>query len=97
MSDYIVEKTLVVAGITVLTELATGDVLYQIMFVEYIDNTDDVLRRIPPSVRENFLGNKIAANNVIIFLKTEEVPYKVGSKWNLKINQDGTTNLVKAQ
>lgn len=97
MSECIVDKTLVVTGVTVVTELATGDLIYQVVFGEHVKNTPEILSRLPANTRDAYVGNKIAVNEVMMIMKVEEVPYKVGSKWKLKIQEDGNLSLVEVK
>lgn len=97
MSECIVDKTLVVTGVSVVTELTTGDLIYQVVFGEYVKNTPEILGRFPANVRDAYVGNKIAVNEVMMIMKVEEVPYKVGSKWKLKIQKNGTLSLVEVK
>ena len=53
------------------------------------------LLRIPSNIRENFLGKQLVFNELSLLFKSEEVPYKIGSKWKLKLHKDGTINMVE--
>ncbi|HMK94080.1 MAG TPA: hypothetical protein VK536_01640 [Candidatus Limnocylindrales bacterium] len=97
MPDYIVDKVLTVLNVATITELATGDLINQVNFGNYIENTQEVLNRFPASVRENFTGKQIGVSELILFIKTEEVTYKVGSKWHLKIHKEGIMNLEEVK
>ena len=98
MSEHVVAKRLIVTNINVITELATGDLIYQVMLGNYIKTTPEIISRIAPQAREPFAASKsIAVNEMALFIKTDEVPYKVGSKWNLKIQKNGRLNLVEAK
>ena len=97
MSDYIVDKILVVIGVGVVTELATGDFINQVTFGYYAQNTPEILKRIPTPVRENFSGKQIGIAELTLFIKADEVMYKVGSKWHLRINKNGTLNLAAVE
>jgi hypothetical protein len=90
------KKTLVVTSITPSSEVSTGDILYAVSFGTYIDATDEIRRRIQPSlVALQLVGNKIPVSELVLFVKGEQVPYKIGSKWNLSINDDGSLNVVE--
>ena len=97
MLEDIVNKTFIVTNVTVATNLGTGELMYQVMFGEYLDITPEIISRLPPPMRDANWGKKIASNEIILFIKTSEVPYKVGSKWRLKIHKNGTMNLVNAK
>ena len=47
MPDYIVDKVLTVINVATITELATGDLINQVNFGNYIENTPEVLNRFP--------------------------------------------------
>jgi hypothetical protein len=97
MSDSIVDKTLTVISASVVTELATGDFVYQVSFGYYTKNTPEILNRIPPSMREAFSGKNIAISEAMLLIKASAVPYKVGSEWKLKIHKNGSLSLVEAK
>jgi hypothetical protein len=91
------DKILVVIGVGVVTELATGDLINQITFGYYTENTPEIVKRIPTIARENFPGKQIGLAELILFLKADEVVYKVGSKWHLRIHKNGTVNLAAVE
>lgn len=98
MSEHVIARTLTVTNINVITELATGDLIYQVMLGNYIENTPEIISRIAPQAREPFAASKsIAVTEMTLFIKTDEVPYKVGSRWNMKIQKNGRLNLVEAK
>jgi hypothetical protein len=98
MSDSIVDKTLIVIGASVVTELATGDFIYQVTFGYYTENTPEILSRIPTNMRETFsVGKNIAITEATLLIKADVVPYKVGSEWKLKIHKNGSLSLVEAK
>lgn len=97
MPDYIVDKILTVINVAAVTELATGDLINQVSLGNYIENTKEVLNRVPAFMKENFTGKQIGITELILFIKTEEVMYKVGSKWHLKIDKEGTLNLSEVK
>jgi hypothetical protein len=96
MAESMVDKTLTVIGASVVTELATGDFIYQVTFGYYTKNTPEILARIPPNVREAFSGGKnMAITEVTLLIKADTVPYNVGSNWKLKIRKNGLLTLVR--
>lgn len=98
MSEDIVDKVLVVISVGVVTELATGDLMYQVTFGVHTKITPEILSRVPANAREPFLASKsLAINEMLLLMKVNEVPYKVGSQWKMKINKNGTLNLVEAK
>jgi hypothetical protein len=97
MSEDFVEKILIVTSVSLAVELATGESINQVTFGYYVQNTPEILSRIPSSTRENFMGKQIAFNEFSLLFKAKEVPYKVGSKWKLKIHKNGSINVVEAK
>ena len=91
------DRILVVIGVGVVTELATGDFINQITFGYYTENTPEILKRVPAVVRESFSGKQIGIIELTLFVKADEVMYKVGSKWHLKIHKNGTLSLATVQ
>ncbi len=97
MSEFLVEKTVVVTQISNTIELATGDLIYSVFFGEFIDTTPEVLSRLPGISPANYPGKKIGAVWFMLNLKTDTVPYKVGSKWKLKIQENGLISLAELE
>jgi hypothetical protein len=97
--EDIVDKVLVVTSVNVLTELATGDFIYQVTFGYYVKSSPEIINRIiPASSREMYSTSKnMIINEVSLLVKTDEVPYKVGSKWRMRIRKNGALSLVKAE
>ena len=98
MPEDIIDKTLTVTSVNVVTELATGDFIYQVTFGYYTRNTPEILARIIPNMRDMFSSTKnIVINEITLLVKSDEVPYRVGSKWKMKIHKNGSLNLVEAK
>ena len=96
MSEDIVTKTFSVISISPAIELATGDNINQVVFGEYVGITPELLNRLPPPVRQQYAAvKKIGAVHVVVFIKTTEIPYTIGSKWKITIGSDGTLKIVK--
>lgn len=89
MSDN-VDKILTVTNVATITDLSTGELTNQVSFGHYIENTPEVQSRLPLPLRENFPGKQIGIAELILFIKTDVVVYRVGSKWHLKIDKEGT-------
>jgi hypothetical protein len=96
MPEFLIEKTVIVTQISNTIELATGELIYSVFFGEFIDATPEVLSRFPPSP-VTYPGKKISAMWFMLNLKTDKVPYKVGSKWKLKIQENGVISLVELE
>jgi hypothetical protein len=90
------EKEFVVVGVNPIVELTTGDTLQQVVFGEYVDATPEVLGRIPQVMREG-IGKRVGVNEVTVVLKKDEIPYRIGSKWKLTINQDGEIKVAESK
>jgi hypothetical protein len=97
MSEYIVDRILIVTNVATITELSTGDLINQVSFGYYVENTPEILNRLPSPLRENFPGKQIGLAELILFIKTSEVMYKVGSKWHLTITKEGTLSLAAVE
>jgi hypothetical protein len=98
VSEDILDKVLTVTGISLVTELTTGELIYQVVFGNYVKTMPEIINRLPPNMREPMLMSKsIAINEVSMLIKVDEVPYKVGSKWKMKIHKNGTLSLVEAK
>ena len=79
-----------VLSITQATDVITGDLVYQVGF----GRTGKPVKGLsmPPQMM------KIASNSLIVFMSQEkECPYRAGSKWILKIGEDGTLSLEKKE
>jgi hypothetical protein len=96
MSAPMIEKSLIVTGIGMVYELTTGEPMYQVNFGEYLDSTPELTSRLSAASGTPFNGKKIAANWLLLNIKTTGVvPYKVGSKWKLTVEDNGSTSLVE--
>ncbi len=93
MSDKIVEKTLTVIAVSNSVEFSTGDNMYQVGFGHFETVTQEMLDRLPPVLRQFGVGSQAGVNEIVIFLKTNEVPYRVGSQWKVLINKDGSVSI----
>lgn len=97
MSEDILTKTLSVVSINPVVEIATGDNIYQVVFGEYVDITQELLSRLPPTARQrSAFGKKIGISHLTLFIKKTEIPYTIGSTWKITISSDGTLKIVKA-
>ena len=95
MSEFLIEKDVFVSGISSTIELATGESIYSVSFGEMIDVTPEVLSRLPPVSPPIVYPKKIPALWFVLNMKTDEVPYKVGSKWKLRIQPNGSISLAE--
>ncbi len=96
MPNHLLEKDLVVYAITPVTEVMSGDTLYQITLGEYVRATPEVVNRIgvaPPGG-----AKEVPATWMLFNVKRNgELPYKVGSKWRMTVSEDGSVSLAMAQ
>jgi len=96
--EDIVDKVLIVTSVNTLPELATGDFICQVTFGYYVKSAPEIINRIIPNMREMYSTSKnIVINEVTLLIKTDEIPYKVGSKWKMKIRKNGTLSLIKVE
>jgi len=94
MSGQTITKNVTVISVVPAIELATGEGLQQVAFGENIEVTNEILSRIPP---QSLVGKKLGVSDLILFVKMEESPYAVGSKWRLTVETDGKITLVKLE
>ena len=86
----IYEHEVEVVNVGRITSAADGSLIYQVAFGMIIKPAQGM--PIAPGSKE------LAANTIIIYFKSsKEVPYKVGSKWKLKIADDGQITLNKVK
>jgi hypothetical protein len=91
------EKEVEVLSIMRVTESATGESMYQIVFGEVL-YIDEELRKYVPVPPMSKPQKAIYPNSLILFAKfPSEVPYIVGSHWFLKIEGNGMISLKKAK
>ena len=81
------EQEVEVLAVTQATNILTGASVYQISFGLMGEPMSGFA---PPNVK------RVSSNFLVIFLpRDKECPYIVGSKWMLKVKDDGTVNLNK--
>ncbi len=92
-----ISKMLTVLNINTATELTTGDNMYQVVLGYYTERTPEIMNRIPDALKQTAIGKQIGITELVLFIKKQEIPYRVGSKWELTIRDNGTLNLVEAK
>lgn len=92
MVVHLAGKKLEVLSITPTVETQTGDTISVISFGEYIPVDEDLKKslKLPDGVR---MPKKIGVNWLILYLKTDKMPYAIGSNWELTIKPDGNLEL----
>ena len=89
-----VEKVLSVLSITSAPELSTGDQLTVVSLGQFVDKSGVANRLTNP---EQY-PNQIPAVYLAFFYRAStEVPYRVGSKWRMRIEEDGSMSVVKEE
>ncbi len=88
------ERELVVFSITPVVEIATGDTLYQVALGESVDATSEALAR---TIQLTGLTKPKIVNALwlMVNVKSEVIPYRIGSKWKLVVNEDGSLSLTE--
>ena len=78
-----------VLTITQATAILSGELVYQVSFGLIGAPVSGIA---PPQIK------KVSSNVLVIFLsRDQECPYTVGSKWMLKVGDDGTVTLNKKE
>jgi hypothetical protein len=84
------EKKVEVISVVPATEGTTGEYIYQVTFGQVVE-VDEELRRTIPAPANSKPPKKIATTTILIFFDASKtIPYKVGSKWNISIEDNGT-------
>ena len=92
--SYLVDKILVVVSVGPVTELASGDSAYQVIFGRWVDTTPELVSRLPADQKET-AGKQTALNELEFLMKHDKPPYKVGSKWRFTISKNGAVSMVE--
>lgn len=82
------EKELQVVNVGRITDVSDGSLIYQVAFGNVVT---------PAQGTGTPSGSKeVASNTVIVYFKSDkEAPYKVGSKWKVRISDSGNVALSK--
>jgi hypothetical protein len=88
-----VEKDLVVYQVFPITEVATGNIIYQVLFGEYVDVTPDILDRMDMMPGQP-IPRRVPVMWLALNMKDDTVPYRVGSKWRATMDEQGNINLA---
>jgi hypothetical protein len=89
-------KLVEVVGVSIATEASTGETLYQVTFADRTEVTPQ-LRPYVPSPPGTMPPKEVAFNVIIMFFRFDtEVPYRVGSKWQLTVGADGRITVEHA-
>lgn len=94
MPDVVFEKDVGVTSIVSVPEIATGDILYQVTFGEYIKATTERLSRLVSGIAMTG-RSEISTMWLVLNTRQTPVPYLVGSKWKMSISADGSVKLVE--
>lgn len=85
----IFSKPVEVIAVNRAVEAVTGESIYQVIFGEVVGLTPEMRQHFPQPVG-SMPPREIGANVLILFFKSEvAAPYKVGSKWKVKVSPDG--------
>ncbi len=94
MPPNVFERDVTAISVAPITELASGNSIYQVIFGNYIEATPEIIDRLPPQAKQG-LAKQIPITELTFFIKGAEIPYRIGSKWKLSIKEDGTLSLVE--
>ncbi len=89
------KKRVVILSISPAIEIKTGNNMLVVGFGEYIEATDEVKKRINLA-QGTPVPNQLAVNTLLIYIpykKDSELPYKIGSEWNLEVDTKGNITL----
>jgi hypothetical protein len=87
------EKKVEVISVGPAIEAESGEYIYQVTFGQVLE-VDEELRRTIPVLANSKPAKKIAFNTISIFFHSSKtIPYKVGSKWNISIADNGTVTV----
>ena len=88
------EKEVLVYSVTPSTEVATGDNTYNVFFGDYVNATPEIISTLQLQVGQP-LPKKVGVFWLILNIKSDEVPYRIGSRWRLTVENDGRLTLVE--
>ena len=83
------KKDVEIIATAMVIEALTGKSIYQVIFGEVTEVTDEMRPHFPQPVG-TVPPKKINANVLVLFFDSEEPsPYRVGSKWTVEMGSDG--------
>jgi len=95
-TNIIFEKEVIVTEIRCIREVQTGDAIHQIQFGDYIKSTAEIVQKINQMSNVVRVGDDIPVQWFTLNVKNVKViPYKVGSKWKLAMNENGSITMVE--
>lgn len=93
------DETVEVVSVSSGFELEKGEKVVYVVFGKYLKVTEEIKKRLPQTQRDS-VGNEIISSSFTLFYKptgAADNPYQVGSKWNLKIDNNGEMSIKKAK
>jgi hypothetical protein len=86
-------KEVEVIQVTRAVESHTGESIFQVQFGEVIE-VDEELRRFVPAAPFSKPQRFVYPAALTLFIKSEKpLPYKVGSRWVIRVQKDGRLSL----
>lgn len=86
-----------VTGVSRATESHTGKQIFLVQFGEKV-TVDEELQKYLPSPQGSKPAKTLFANIMQIFFDSDKAaPYKVGSKWDLEIAENGKVTLTEVK
>ncbi|SRR5579875_840787 len=96
-SGTLYTKEVEVIQVTRAVEGHTGDSIFQVQFGEVIE-VDEELRRFIPTTPFSKPQKFVYPNVLTLFVKSSEpLPYRVGSRWVIRVQRDGRMSLEEAE
>lgn len=90
-------KDVEVTNVSIATESSTGKSIYAVKFGEKIEVTPDLQKFIPQQANSKPPKSIYYDLAIIYFDFDTAVPYKVGSKWKLNIDNNGAVSFIPSK
>lgn len=91
------DDTLEVISVGRVTDITTGDLIYQIQFGHMIEVDEQMRKNIPQPLGAVPMRQQASVVLVLMLDFEGSVPYKVGSKWTLSISERGNIALKEVK
>ena len=89
------QKVVEVFAVTRVTEGLTGESIAQVTFGEMAELTPDLRPFFPSQPTGGMPPKRVGANQLVLFYWGHgEVPYKIGSRWKLRVAPNGALSLI---
>lgn len=89
----IIDSEVTVTGITPSVDLESGEEVYQINFTKKVQITEKTTELLKKSNQVLPLTGHINVIQVLTYIPTKKIPYQIGSRWKLRIKEDGEISI----